>query len=91
MLANKTNFVIEQSHIDGFEAVTFGNDRVTGKLEDEFSRFVELDGDKIGVGERPAVACFKDDIQSDGSLDIGRSFRSRAECREIGLGGSRVG
>lgn len=59
---NKTNFVIEQSHMDGFEILAFESDGMTGEMEDEFARFVELDGNKVGIGERPAIARLEDDI-----------------------------
>ena len=59
---------------------------MTGEVEDELAGFIEFDGNKVGIRECPAVTGLEDDIQSDGSLNLGRPFRSRAECREIGLG-----
>lgn len=72
--------------MDGFEVLAFESDGMTGEMENELAGFIEFDGNKVGIRECPAIASFEDDIQSDGSLDIGRPFRSRAECREIGLG-----
>lgn len=86
LFADESNFVIEQGFVDGFEVLAFERDSMTGEMEDELARFVELDSNKVGVPEGPAIASFENDIHSEGSLDIGRPFRSWAECREIGVG-----
>lgn len=84
--SNKSHLLIQESFMDWFEVLTFERDRMTGEVEGKLTGFVELDGDKIGVREGPSITGFEDDIQSDGSPRIGRTFRGQAECREIGLG-----
>lgn len=77
--------MVEQRFIDRFEILAFEGHGMAGEVEDELARFVELDSNKVGVGECPAISCFKDDIQSNGSLNLGSPFRDWAECCEIGL------
>ncbi len=67
--------MIEQGFVDGVEALTFDYDGMAGEVEDELARFIKLDGNKVSIGERPAIARFKDDIQSDDSPSIGGTFR----------------
>lgn len=75
MFADESDFVIEQGLVDGFKVLAFEDNGMTGEVKGELAGFVELNSDKISIGEGPAIAGFKDDIQSDGSLSIDISFR----------------